>query len=301
MQKPYSLLTRFLCLSLLFLPLFSCGTTRSVVQKIRSDNDGLKKRVMIIPLIDRAGFGHDRTARIAADFVGLLRKSPRLLIFQTNKEIIPVIDGEAPGVDVVTPPPELVERMRYLGMNALIIGILNPLETTTKKTGIWPFRDVSSIVEVSMTVNVVDTTSACLYLSRLESEKKAFLIDELPGSDENEVIDEILEEKMPRILKRLSSDVTKTLTQQSWTGKILTVDNGAITINGGEDVGVRPGQVFTVFAEGESIACHKDRLFDLLGKRVGEIKTTSIMKEQSLAVPVAEGAFLPGQVIKARP
>jgi hypothetical protein len=86
--------------------------------------------------------------------------------------------------------------------------------------------------------------------------------------------------------------------KEPWTGQILSVENGMIKINGGEDVGVRPDQLFTVFARGESITCRVGRSFDILGKKIGEIKTTSIMEKHSLAVPVAKGSFLAGQTVR---
>ena len=298
MQKLYCFLLSFLVLSLSFFPLFSCSTTRSIVKKITPNSPSLKKRVMVAPLIDQAGIGPERTARIDADFVELLRISPHLLIFRTDKDIYRAAGIKTSEFGIVT-PPELIKRARDSGMNALIVMVLNPLEVTSRKTGIWPFRDTSRIIEISMLVNVVDTTSGCLYSTSLESEKMAFLIDELPGRDENEVIDQILEEKMPRILKHQSSAVIKNIVEQPWTGKILTVDNGTIKINAGKDVGVRPDQVFSVFAFGETVVCQAGRSFDPLGKKIGEIKTTSVMEKNSLAVPVAEGAFMAGQIIRA--
>ena len=298
MRKQYFFLLNFLILSILLIPLFSCGTTSSVVQKITPNRPSLKKRLMVAPLIDQAGLGPERTARIAADFVELLRKSPHILIFQTDKAIYRDKGVKSPEFGIVV-PPELVKTARDSGMNALIIMVLSPLEATSRKTGIWPFRDMSRIVEISLLVNMVDTTSGCLYSTRLESEEMAFMIDELPGRDENEVIDQIIEEKMPRILKRQSSAVIKNLMRQPWTGKILTVDNGTIKISGGKDVGVRPDQVFTVFAMGETIVFQSGRSFDLLGKKIGKIKATSVLEKHSLAVPVAKGTFMAGQVIKA--
>ena len=149
-----------------------------------------------------------------------------------------------------------------------------------------------------MTVNIVDTASGCLYLTQLDSEEMDFMIDELQGRDENEVIDQIIEAKMPRILKRQSSAVIKNLIKQPWTGQILSAENGMIKINGGKDVGIRPDQSFAVFAQGESITCRAGRSFDILGKKIGEIKTTAIMEKHSLAVPVAKGSFLAGQTIR---
>jgi hypothetical protein len=298
MRKQYFFLLNFLILSILLIPLFSCSTTRSVVEKITPNRPSLKKRLLVAPLIDQAGLGPERTARIAADFIELLRKSPHILAFQKDKDISQGTDTKSPEFGIVV-PPELVKTARDSGMNALIIIVLSPLETTSGKTGIWPFRDMSRIIEISMLVNMVDTTSGCLYSTRLESEEMAFMIDELPGRDENEVLDQIIAEKMPRILKRQSSAVIKNLMKHPWTGKILSVDNGTIKINGGEDVGVRPDQVFTVFAMGETIVCKSGRSYDLLGKMIGEIKTTSIMEKHSFAVPVAKGSFMAGQVIRA--
>jgi hypothetical protein len=298
MQNRYFVLLSFLALSLFFVPLFSCSTTRSVVQKITSHRPGLKKRVMVAPLIDQAGIGPGRTARIDADFIELLRKSPYLLLFQTDKEIYRAAGIKTSEFGIAT-PPELIKKARDSGMNALIVTVLNPLEATSRKTGIWPFRDTSRIVEISMLVNVVDTTSGCLYSTSLESEEMAFLTDELPGRDENEVIDQIVEEKMPRILKHQSSAVIKNIVEQPWTGKILTVDNGTIKINAGKDVGARPDQIFSVFASGETIVCQAGRSFDLLGKKIGEIKTTSVMEKDSFAVPVTKGSFMAGQVVRA--
>lgn len=298
MQKRYCFLLSFLVLSFSFFPLFSCSTTRSVIKKITPNSPSLKKRVMVAPLIDQAGIGPERTARIDADFVGLLRISPHLLIFRTEKDIYRAAGIKKSEFGIIA-PPELIKRARDSGMNALIVMVLNPLEATSRKTGIWPFRDTSRIVEISMLVNVVDTTSGCLYSTSLESEEMAFLLDELPGRDENEVIDQIIEEKMSRILKHQSSAVIKNIVEQPWTGKILTVDNGTIKINAGKDVGVGPDQIFTVFASGETIVCQAGRSFYLLGKKIGEIKTTSVMGKNSLAVPVAEGAFMAGQVIRA--
>ena len=300
MKKQYLTVLSSFFLSLLFFALSGCSTTKTVVDKIVTDAPALKKRVMIAPLVDQAGFGRERTAQIAANFVELLKESPYLLLFQGPKDIHSGTDSKSPEFGIVI-PPALVKRAQDSGMNALIIAVVNPLEATTRKTGIWPFRDISRIIEISMTINIVDTTSGCLYLTELDSEEMDFLIDELPGRDENEVIDQIIEAKMPRILKRQSSAVIKSLVKEPWTGKILAVENGMIKINGGKDVGVRPDQLFTVFARGESITCRAGRSFDILGKKIGEIKTTSIMEKHSLAVPLAKESFLAGQTVRAKP
>lgn len=295
----------FVCLFCLLLPLLlntlsGCGTTKSVFKKIAPGNDGLKKQVMIVPLIDQARLGPQRTAQISAEFFKLLRKSPQLLLHQYNQSITMPTGIKSTEFGSII-DPELLKKAEELGMNAVIIGILNPFEVTTRKTGIWPFREVSSIVEFSMVVNVFDTVSSCLYLTQLESEEMAFPIDELQARNEQEVIDQILEEKMPPILKRQSSAAIETLENEPWSGKILAVENSAVKISAGKNVGIRPGQVFSVFALGESIRCGTGRSLNLLEKRIGEIRTTAVMERYSLAVPQAEAPFSAGQVVRFKP
>jgi len=296
-KKQYIVLLGVILFSLLFCALLSCSTTKTVVDKIVTRTPDLKKRVMIAPLVDQAEFGRERTTQIGNTFLELLGESPHLLLFQDPQSIHLGRGSKSPEYGIVI-PPELVKRAQDLGMNALIIAVLNPLEATSRKTGIWPFRDMSRIIEISMTVNIVDTTSGCLYLTQFDSEEMDFMIDELPGRDENEVIDQIIEAKMPRILKRQSSAAIKNLIKQPWTGQILSLENDIIKINGGNDVGIRPDQLFAVFAPSDSITCRAGRSFDIIGKKIGEIKTTAIMEKHSLAVPVAKGAFVAGQTIR---
>lgn len=285
-----------LLLFLVALP--GCSTTKSVVKKIAPTKDSIKKQLMITPLVDQAGLGPTRTAQIHMRFVELLQRSPQILVFQDTLGIR-VPKRSKPIESGIRPSPELIEKSLDMGMNAILIGILNPLEVTTGKTGIWPFRDMSTIVEISMLVNVFDTTSGCLYLTQLESEEMPFLFDELQGRDENEIIDQILQEKMLPLLERQAEAVIDHLTDETWTGKILAVENGTVKISGGKNVGIHPGQVFAVYALGESIICGTGKPLALLGEKIGEIRTTQIMADHSLAVPLAEAPLLAGQIVKS--
>lgn len=285
-------------LPLLLVALLGCGTTKSVVKKITPARDSIKKQVMIVPLVDQAGLGPTRTAQVHMKFVDLLKESPQLVLYQ-NTQGIRLPKRPQSNESGISPNPDLIKKALDLGMNAIIIGILNPLEVTTGKTGIWPFRDVSSIVELSMTANVFDTSSGCLYMTQLESEEMSFLFDELQGRDENEIIDQILQEKMPPILKRQAAAVIEHLTEETWTGKILAVENGTVRINGGKNVGIHQGQLFTVYALGESIVCRTGKSLALLGEKIGEIRATQIMDDYSLAVPLAEAPLLAGQIVRS--
>lgn len=280
--------------------ILGCGATKSVVQKMKPSTPDLKKRVMVLPFVDQAGLGSGKASEITLNFVGLLGKSPHLLLYETPKSLSLPIGVGNPEVGI-TVNPELIKTAEELGVNVLITGVLNPIETKTNKTGIWPFRKTKKNYEISMILNVVNVSTGCLYLSRLESEEVSFSNDELQGRSEDDITDQALKKALPRILKQQASAVAKNLSKQAWSGKILAVADNSITINAGRDLGVYPGQLFTVFAKGESIVCRTGRAVDLLGKKVGKIRTTSVTEKQSLAMPEAQAAFLPGQIVMSKP
>ena len=286
---------------LLLVALLGCSTTKSMVKKIAPTKNDLKKQVMIVPLVDQASLGTHREPHKYMKNLSIFCRNLLESCFIRHTQGVCLPKKPKSNESSITPSPELVKKAMDLGMNALIIAVLNPLEVDTGKKGIWPFRDVSTIVELSMVVNVFDIARGCLFMTRLESEEMSFLFDELQGRDENEVIDQILQEKMPPILKRQAAAVIEGLTEEPWIGKILAVENGAVKINGGSNAGIHQGQVFAVYALGESVVCQTGKTFSLLGKKIGEVKTTEIMESYSLAVPLAEAQLLAGQFVRFVP
>jgi hypothetical protein len=134
-------------------------------------------------------------------------------------------------------------------------------------------------------------------LTKLDSKEVEFSSKKIKNLEKNEVLDEAIAEAVPDILERQASAVVKSLDEEPWTGRILDVSKGVLKINAGKDVGINPDQLFTVYEQGESIVCRTGRTVDLLGKKVGKIKTVSIMDQHSLAAPETGGPFLTGQTI----
>lgn len=281
-----------LIISLLLVAFLGCSATKSVVKKITPKKDDLKKRVMILPIIDQAGLKPGMAAQITADFVGLLKESPYLSLYGPPKDISWPSGTKSPLLGLVVAHDKLIEKADDLGLNAIITGVLNPVESTTKKTGIWPFRKFQKVFEVCMVINVMDMSSRTLLLSKLDLEE-IFV-------DEEKVPDQMLRSTLTRILKRQASSVVSKLMEEPWKGKILAIDNATIKISAGKDTGLKPGYRFEVFSIGESIPAKDGRSLILLGKKVGEIKVTSIMEKHSIAVPVEKGPFMPGQIIRFR-
>ena len=228
-----------------------------------------------------------------------LRRDPDIILYDAPEDLpgfSPVVMGKPGDVDYRT----LVSSIEHLDAHALVIGILNPVELDTQKKGFWPFREYKRIYDVSLSLGVVDSLNGTLILSGLESEKVSFPLDEPLGQDEHFVTDAILTDAIPGIIKRQSAALKKELAREPWTGKIVSVDNGGLTINAGRDVGVRRGHRFEVFAPGERIRAIGGKVFQLLGAKVGEIEVKTAKEKHALAEPVNGEGFERHQIIRLK-
>ena len=297
MSKRYLVGLFSLILFIFLIGNFGCSTIKSFVHNVGPGGFGLKKRVMFLPIVDLANVEKGLTSYITADLVDRLKKSPQLLLYESSN--VPGTLRKTPLGFGIAAQPELLEKAQDLHMTNIISGVLNPIEITTKKAGIWPFRKSCWFFKVSMVVNVIDVISKTILLSHLESRDVSFSLDEAQNQSKKELVDQALRKSLPRILKRQASSIIESLEEEPWTGKILSIENGTIKINAGKDIGLKPGHRFEVFALGESIPSIEGRVFSLLGKKIGEIKASKVMEKYSLAVPVKGGQFLVDQVVSS--
>ena len=280
-----------------------CGTTKSLVSKVKKEKPYLKKKIMVFPPIDHSGLPSGKAAEISDSLVELLKESPRQLFYSPDDILSENLslpsEVKTTKFGVAYYHPDLAKMARDKNMNALVAAYLPPIEITQGRAGIWPLRYDAEICKISMIINAMDVTNGCLYITKFDSEEVAFKSGE--NFNKTEAVNEALTEAMPKILKRQASVVIKSLDEESWTGRILDVSKGVIRINAGKDVGVLADQLFTVHTEGESIVCRTGRSIAPLGKKLGEIKTISVMEQYSLAAPESGGPFLAGQTIMFTP
>jgi hypothetical protein len=57
-----------------------CGTTKSVYRTVRPEKGGLKKRVLLLPVMDRAGLGNAKMAQITDALMERLKEDEQLLV-----------------------------------------------------------------------------------------------------------------------------------------------------------------------------------------------------------------------------
>ena len=311
MEVPTKRFTSITCLCLLFLLLAAsgCSTTKNLTKKvlpaswarkIMTNEADLKKRVMIFPFVDQAGVGPEITKKLGHDFHQHLRETPNLLLYDPPDGVFSTQAMESPQFGVVT-SSKLVDIATDMGMNALIIGVLNPVEIAVHKTGIWPFDGWKRIYTVSAAINVIGTASKTLIYTDIALEEYDMSLEESEQLDQENYIQKITLEALPDLINNLGSTLDFKVSDEPWTGKIVAVDGDTIMINAGKEVGLEDEAVFKVFSVGESISSGTGRTIHLLGETVGEIKVTSVMEKHSLAEPLDGGPFKAKQFIRLKP
>lgn len=280
----------------------SADTAKSLSRKVMpGKKSGFKKRVLILPVLDQAGMGEAKMDQITATLVELLEKDGHLLLHKAPKSTPSFVKIKSPKFGIVT-DPELAKQAEEMGMDILITSVLSPFEWISRKVGLWPLLRSRREVEISMVVNALDIINGTLFLTNPETRKLKIKIpdDEEEGVEyKKEIDDERLSEELSSILKQQASAIITGLKEHPWSGRILSASD-EIIINAGKDVGINKDSVFNVFGKGEPIRSVSGRPIYLLGPKVGEIKTVKVMDSHSSTVPLTNGSFKAGQIIRLK-
>jgi hypothetical protein len=289
------------CIRLILLATLSltmgCGLARTVFKGFSNDNAVLAKRVKVLSFLDQTHLGAHLGEDLTAKFVSRLRARPLILLDERPLGVSLQTDLKSPQFGIVT-PDAVITKAAELGINMLITGVLNPIDVTTRRTGIWPFRKTRRFYEVSMVINMVEVNTGALLYTKMEKHEGSVPEDAEDIQDEKGFMIGLIRKGMTRILKDQVADISEILSEKPWTGKILAMDDKVIHIGGGRDVGIRPGFVFKVFSLGELVHSQSGDAYPVLGREVGKIEVTSSGERGAVARPLSGGPFEVGQMIR---
>lgn len=284
------------------LAILGCSTTNSLTRKISLGKSKLKKCVMILPFIDQAGIGTEQTSQMTASFIDHLKKSSYIIVHPSDPSFAQPQNPRSPQFGIVI-QPELIRMAEESNLNALITGILAPVESATKKGGIWPFRSMNRHFQISMIVNAVDVATGTLILTSLKSKEEKVplddFFDEMESEVEPETVKQMASEVLPSIVRQQASVVASTLGEEPWYGKVLSVEENSLVVNAGSEVGVLPGHRFEVFSMGEPVRSRSGSVFHSLGKKVGEVKVVSTTNDRSVCTLPDNSSFKAGQIVRS--
>jgi hypothetical protein len=322
-----------ICLSVLFFLMIQgsgCGTTEKVVKvtkkaykSVTSSDPKLKKKVLVMPIMDQAGVGTEKIDQLTSLLVENLKKDGTLLVYRSESPLPTGVKMKSPKYGIVI-DPDLAKSAEERGMNALVTCVLNPFEVHVDKPGIWPlnkinlriwpFDKIERNLDVSTVVNALDIINGTLFVTSLLSER--IEIPEEPEDEEILIVQEaeektdddwramVPEAEKTRVIGQLLQDqadaIIDGLREKPWSGRILSADRKNIVINAGRDVGLENDNIFEVFDRGDPIESVSGRALYLMGDKIGEIKIAQIKETYSSAVPLSGDRFRAGQIIKIK-
>ena len=297
-KKLHILLTAIVLLPILLLA--GCGTGASLESRGLPDNDWPKKRVMVMPATNLTGIPLDELIdTVSEELTKILGKTGFFNIDHHNKTKKFLLFKPGEPVD-----PELIREAREMGMNAIIFESVNPIETSSVKSGIWSSRGKAQRFTVSINIDIVDVNRGIMLLSKEIADNTAVSDEETEKEKEKspdvETKKRAFKECLPDILEKAAMAVSLSLNREVWTGRIESTDKKRIIINAGRDAGLRSGIVFEVFAKGKYITSFKGQTYQLLGPKVGEIKTVGIKPRHSTAEPITGTDFKAGQIVRVK-
>jgi hypothetical protein len=280
--------------------LSGCGATREAVRWITPGGQNLKKKVYFVPFLDNAELGAARTQEISALFRSYLERAPEILLEPAAEGLAWPRVERSPEFGLLI-PEEFIRRASEHRMDALVTGVINPLEVSNRKGGIWPFRKNLRSVDTSLVVQVLDLFTRTLLHSDLQSREFSIKLDDIPLTDEQTWLDEQLRGKIPKLLEQQARAAIRALERAPATGRILTVAGETLTIDRGQAVGLQTGRRLEVLGEATSLPSRGGEAIRLPGVRVGEIEVVEVGTEEARARVLRGGPFAPGQDVRLLP
>jgi hypothetical protein len=305
----FSSIQSHLRIALGFLPMLmilsvGCATSQRLYSSVVADKSGLKKRILVLPILDQAALGENRIKGIESILVSSLTKDGNVVVVAPSNPGAPSDKTRLPRHGIVIDPDQ-AKRADQMGMNVLITAFISPIDFSSRKGGIWPFRKVKHEGEISMVINAFDVITGTLFLSQSESRKIKAEVDFAEGEREEpasrpEVDEKAAEKALNQIVQDQASAVSNALRGQPWSGRILSAGTEGVTVSAGKDIGLSAGTLFEVFGMGEPIRSADGTFLIPLGIKVGEVRVKEVMESKALAEPVNNGLFSPGQVIRLK-
>ena len=291
-------------LSLFMILSVGCATTQRLYSSVVPDRSGLKKRILVLPILDQAALGEDRIKDIESILVSALTKDGNVVMVAPANPGASSDKTKLPRHGIVIDPDQ-AKKADQMGMNVLITAFISPVDFSSRKWGIWPFRKVKHEAEISMVINAFDVITGTLFLSHIESRKIKAEVDFDEGEQEGqaskpEVDEKVAGKALNQIVQDQASAVSKALRGQPWSGRILSAGAEGVMVSAGKDVGLSAGTLFEVFGTGEPIRSSEGTFLIPLGIKVGEVKVKEVMESKALAEPLNNGLFSPGQVIRVK-
>lgn len=258
---------------------FSCTTQQQVVkvepqiQEIKQDFQGLKRKVAIARFSNETQYAkgifydkdNDPIGKQAVDILSTKLAS-------TNKFIL----LERQDMDKIMEELKIAgnEGIQKVGADYLIIGSVT--EFGRKNVGdVNAFSRVKTqTVQAGVNIRLVDVSTGQIIYSEEAKGEAETTNKTVMGVGERTDYDATLSDKaISAAISKLTENIINNCMDRPWKSYFLTYDDNGILISGGENQGLKTGDVYEIIERGKSVKNPQTgMMMELPGKPVGKIK-----------------------------
>jgi len=281
---------------------------------------GLKKRIAVVDFEDKTGHGAWHIGSGMADMLTTaLVKSGNFMVIE-RQQLEQVMKEQQLGLTGAVTPQSAAQIGKLLGVELIVLGSVNEFGEKQSSVGgsvgskiskgMFGLNKVgvdSKTARVGLDIRLVNTTTGEIVAADgiAEEESKKGLdvgTDDFAFSNDSR-FDETLAGKATRkAVNKVVDMITTAMDKLPWSGKILKVNaNKTVMIKPGAEGGVKVGDVFNVFSQGEEIIDPDTGLS--LGseeKQIGTIEVTEAKDKFATAKVVSGSGFKMGDMVREK-
>jgi hypothetical protein len=300
-----------LSLVLASLLLCGCGTfsdlkksTGNVVRDFRAPDTDLKKTVFRLALNNQvAAAQQDMGPAIDSRYLDALPQScPDILLTgavnsEASQALNLLFQKFAGQFDNLA----LIRIGKQSGTSAIVSSRFSAIAIRQKNTGYLWFLKKVPFAWISATTEVYDTETGAKYLDRTFT-RELKLDEEEAESIQKGNISSVpdVEEAVFEIIQEMADAVCDAVKQKPWKGYVAKVSADTLTLSSGSRSGLSEGRVLQVYEQGPKIQGAEGQTFLLPGKKIGEIRITTVSADSAEAVAISGSGFQADDVVKTK-
>ncbi len=295
---------------------FTLGSSIAMAGK----SGGLKKRVAVVDFEDKTGHGAWHIGSGMADMLTTaLVKSGNFMVIE-RQQLEQVMKEQKLGLTGAVTPQSAAQVGKLLGVELIVLGSVNEFGQKESSVGGSVSRSLSKgafglnkvgvetkTARVGMDIRLVNTTTGEIVAADgiAEEESKKGLdvgTDDFAFSNDSR-FDQTLSGKATRkAVNKVVEMITSAMDKLPWSGKILKVNaDKTVMLKPGAEGGVKAGDVFNVFSQGEEIIDPDTGLS--LGseeKQIGTIEVVDAKDKYATAKVVSGSGFQMGDLVREK-
>ncbi|MBW1924463.1 MAG: hypothetical protein JRJ35_13420 [Deltaproteobacteria bacterium] len=275
----------------------ACGGTKTAVRSPQPTDDGPRRILWVLPLVDQARADPQAASRTLQGLLDRLQRSAHAVIRRTPEDLELRDDPRSGKCGIVT-DPRWIEEARRRGVDTLVSWFLPPPDIRDTKAGVWPLRTPRRTYRFSVAMNLVDVTLGIVLDSRVETVEAVMDPGAISGLSAQEAFRKASARALPELLDRLARAISRGLRKNPWSGLILQAGPEEVTLGCGRENGVREGDRFEVFSWAEQVRAYGGRTLHIMGEKKGVITVFEVRKNRCLARPLEGGPFEKGQWVR---